>query len=66
MAGCFYVAKRRGEDDFRPFFRRLRLANAMIKAVTTDLSAAQPANVIKNLPGALLVADRFHIIKLMK
>ncbi len=60
-----YVAKGRGEDALRPFFRRLRLAKARIKAVATDLSAAYAAAVIKHLPGALLVADRFHIIKLM-
>lgn len=60
-----YVAKGRGEDALRPFFRRLRLAKARIKAVATDLSAAYAAAVIKHLPGSLLVADRFHIIKLM-
>ena len=60
-----YVAKGRGEGALGPFFRRLRLAKARIKAVATDLSAAYAAAVIKHLPGALLVADRFHIIKLM-
>lgn len=60
-----HVAKGRGEDALRPFFRRLRLAKARIKAVATDLSAAYAAAVIKHLPGALPVADRFHIIKLM-
>jgi transposase len=60
-----YVAKGRGEDALRPFFRRFRLAKARIKAVATDLSAAYAASVIKHLPGALLAADRFHIIKLM-
>jgi len=35
-----YVAKGRGEDALRPFFRRLRIAKAKIKAVATDLSAA--------------------------
>lgn len=60
-----YVAKGRGENALRPFFRRLRKAKATVKAVATDLSAAYAAAVIKNLPGTLLVADRFHIIKLM-
>lgn len=60
-----YVAKGRGENALRPFFRRLRRAKADIKAVATDLSAAYAAAVLKNLPNALLVADRFHIIKLM-
>lgn len=60
-----HVAKGRGENALRPFFRKLRRAGARIKAVATDLSAAYAAAVISNLPGALLVADRFHVIKLM-
>ena len=60
-----HVAKGRGENALRPFFRRLRRARATIKAVATDLSAAYAAAVIKNLPATLLVADRFHVIKLM-
>lgn len=60
-----YVAKGRGENSLSPFFRRLRRAKADIQAVATDLSAAYAAAVLKNLPDALLVADRFHIIKLM-
>jgi len=60
-----YVARGRGENALRPFFRKLRIAKADIKAVATDLGAAYAVAVIKNLPGALPVADRFHIIKLM-
>lgn len=60
-----HVAKGRGENALVPFFRKLRRAKARIKAVATDLSAAYAAAVIKNLPKALLVADRFHVIKLM-
>ena len=60
-----YIAKGRGENALRPFFRKLRRAKAEIKAVATDLSAAYAAAVVKNLRGALLVADRFHVIKRM-
>lgn len=60
-----HVAKGRGENALRPFFRRLRLARARIKAVATDMAAAYASAVIKNLPGADLVIDRFHVIKLM-
>lgn len=60
-----HVAKGRGENALRPFFRRLRLAKACIKAVATDMSAAYASAVIKNLPGADLVIDRFHVVKLM-
>lgn len=60
-----YVAKGRGENALRPFYRKLRRAKASIKAVATNLSTAYAAAVIKNLRGAFLVADRFHVIKLM-
>lgn len=60
-----HVAKGWGENALRPFFRLLRRAKARIQAVATDLSAAYAAAVIKNLPGAALVADRFHVVKLM-
>lgn len=60
-----HVAKGRGENALRPFFRRLRLARARIKAVSTDMAAAYASAVIKHLPGADLVIDRFHVIKLM-
>lgn len=60
-----HVAKGRGENALRAFFRRLRLARARIKAVATDMAAAYASAVIKHLPGADLVIDRFHVIKLM-
>jgi transposase len=60
-----YVAKGRGENALRPFFRRLRRAKADIRAAAADLSAAYAAAARKNLPHALLVADRFHVVKLM-
>ncbi len=60
-----YIAKGRGENALRPFFRQLRRAKADIQAVATDLGAAYAAAVVKNLPGAVHIADRFHIIKLM-
>ncbi len=59
------IAKGRGENALRPFFRQLRRAKADIQAVATDLGAAYAAAVVKNLPGAVHIADRFHIIKLM-
>ncbi len=60
-----YVAKGKGENALRPFFRRLRMAKAKIKAVSTDLSAAYAAAVRNCMPKTLWVADRFHVIKLM-
>ena len=49
----------------RGFWRRLRVAQANIKAVATDLRAADGSAVVENLPDAALVFDKFHIIKLM-
>lgn len=60
-----HVAKGRGENALRPFFRRLRRAKARILAVATDMSAAYASAVVKNLRDADLVIDRFHVIKLM-
>jgi transposase len=54
-----------GKAALRGFWRRLRLAKARIKAVATDMSAAYWSAVLENLPDAVLVFDKFHIIKLM-
>ena len=55
----------KGEKALKPFWKRLRGSRAKIKAVATDMSSAYFAAVIKNLPKAKQVFDRFHIIKLM-
>ena len=55
----------RGKAALRGFWRRLRAAQAKIKAVATDMSAAYWSAVVENLPDAALVFDKFHIIKLM-
>lgn len=55
----------RGQAAWQGFGRRLRLAKAQIKAGATDLSAAYWRAVLENLPEAVLVLDKFHIIKLM-
>jgi transposase len=47
-----HVAKGRGENALRPFFRRLRRAKARILAVATDMSAAYASAVVKNLRDA--------------
>ena len=56
----------RGQAAWQGFWRRWRLAQARIKAVATDLSAAYWSAVLENLPEAVLVFDKFHVIKLMK
>ena len=55
----------RGKAALRGFWRRLRLAKAKIKAVATDMSAAYWSAVLEHLPDAVLVFDKFHILKLM-
>ena len=60
-----WVAKGRGADALRRFWRALRLAKAKIEAVAMDMSAAYWAAVAENLPEAAVVFDRFHIVKLV-
>lgn len=55
----------RGKAALRGFWRRLRVAQANIKAVATDMSAAYWSAVLEHLPEAALVFDKFHVIKLM-
>lgn len=55
----------RGKDALRGFWRRLRVAKAQIKAVATDMSAAYWSAVLEHLPDAVLVFDKFHVLKLM-
>jgi transposase len=60
-----FVGEGKGENALKPFWKRLRGSRAKIKAVATDMSSAYYAAVMKNLPRAKHVFDRFHIVKLM-
>lgn len=60
-----WVAKGKGADSLRKFWRALRLSKARIAAVTMDMSAAYWAAVAENLPEAAVVFDRFHLVKLV-
>jgi transposase len=60
-----FVGEGKGQEAVKPFWKRLRGSKAKIKAVATDMSSAYYAAVMKNLPNALQVFDRFHIVKLM-
>jgi transposase len=59
-----YVGKGKGAEALKPFWRRLKSSRAKIEAVATDMSPAYIAAVLKNLPKAKLVFDRFHVTKL--
>lgn len=65
IGAIVFVGEGKGQDVLKPFWRRLRSSRASIKAVATDMSSAYYAAVIKNLPKAKQVFDRFHIVKLM-
>lgn len=59
-----WVARGRGGDCLRKFWRALRLSQARIEAVAMAMSPAYWAAGLENLPDAAIVFDRFHITKL--
>lgn len=60
-----FVGKGKGADALKPFWRRLKSSRAKVRAVATDMSPAYISAVLKNLPNARLVFDRFHVMKLL-
>jgi transposase len=59
-----HVGRGKGGDALKNFWTRLRRSGAKIEAVATDMSPAYIDAVTTCLPGARLVFDRFHVIKL--
>jgi transposase len=59
-----FVGTGKGADAPDPFWRRLQASHARIRAVATDMSPAYTAAVRDNLPKAIHVFDRFHVVKL--
>jgi transposase len=59
-----HVGEGKGGDALKNFWIRLRRSRAKIAAVATDMSPAYIDAVTTYLPGATLVFDRFHVIKL--
>jgi transposase len=59
-----YVGEGKGGEALMPFWKRLRKSGAKIQAVATDMSPAYIEAVTTHLSGAVLVFDRFHVIKL--
>ena len=60
----FHVGKGKGADALTDFWVKLKRARAKIKAVGIDMSPAYISAVVNNLPGADIVFDRFHVVKL--
>lgn len=59
-----FVGDGKGADALQPFWRRLRSSGARIQAVAIDMSQAYILAVHEHLPQAVLVFDRFHVVKL--
>jgi transposase len=59
-----YVGQGKGAEALGKFWKRLRGSKAKIEAVAADMSPAYALAVHQNLPHAVLVNDRFHVIKL--
>jgi transposase len=59
-----FVGDGKGADALIPFWKRLKRSGAKVKAVATDMSPAFISAVQENLPSAMLVFDRFHVMKL--
>lgn len=58
-----HVGHGRSAESLDPFWKRLRGSGAQVQAVAADMSNAYALAVRKNLPEAVLVNDRFHVIK---
>ncbi len=59
-----HVGHGKGGDALTDFWKRLRRCDAKIEAIATDMSPAYIAAVMTHLPDAVLVFDRFHVMKL--
>jgi len=59
-----FVGEGKGTASLKPFWKRLRASGAKVKAVATDMSPAYILAVHDNLPKAVHVFDRFHVMKL--
>jgi transposase len=60
-----FVGEGKKAAALRPFWRRIRRAKARLKAVAMDLSVAYQLAVREQLPEAVIVFDRFHVVKLL-
>jgi transposase len=59
-----FVGDGKGADALKPFWKRLRPSGARIEAVAMDMSGAYRSAVRAHLPGAAIVFDHFHVVKL--
>jgi transposase len=59
-----FVGDGKGAKALKPFWKRLRGSKARIEAVAMDMSQGYREAVATHLPGATIVFDRFHVVKL--
>lgn len=59
-----FVGDGKGGDALKPFWKRLRRCKAKVAAVAMDMSPAYNDAVATHLPDAMIVYDRFHVMKL--
>jgi transposase len=59
-----FVGDGKGGGALKPFWKRLRRCKAKVEAVAMDMSPAYHDAVATHLPGAAIVYDHFHVIKL--
>ena len=59
-----FIGEGKGADALDPFWKKLRASGARIEAVASDMSAAYLLAIGENLPDAVHVLDRFHVMKL--
>jgi transposase len=59
-----FVGDGKGAGALKPFWKRLRPSGAKIEAVAMDMSGGYQAAVRAHLPKAVIVFDRFHVVKL--
>ncbi|HBI14259.1 MAG TPA: ISL3 family transposase, partial [Desulfobulbaceae bacterium] len=59
-----FVGDGKGADALLPFWKRLKSSKAKIDAVAMDMSPSYISAVSTNLPGATIVFDHFHIVKM--
>jgi len=60
-----FVGDGKGSASLEPFWKRLRSSGAKVQAVATDMSPAYILAIHDNLPKAVHVFDRFHVMKLL-
>jgi len=59
-----FIGEGKGADALDPFWKKLRSSGTRIEAVASDMSAAYLMAIANNLPDAVHVLDRFHVMKL--